>query len=234
MKRECDVAVVGAGILGLAHAYHLARRGLRVVVFERQPRAEGASVRNFGMLWPIGQPPGPLYDLARRSREIWLDVLSASGLWHDACGSLHLAYHDDEAQVLREFVGLAGSTCSATLLTEAEIEARFPMVRSRGLRCGMWSPIEITVDPRQVIGQLPDWLRRVHGIDFVFETAVLGYDRPRVVTAAGDWQADRLLVCTGAAHRRHAGGRFDVAPLPRLRRLSGSARAGAPLRSRAS
>jgi D-hydroxyproline dehydrogenase subunit beta len=213
MKRQYDVAVVGAGILGLAHAYHLARRGLSVVVFERQPRAQGASVRNFGMIWPIGQPPGPLYDLARRSREIWLDVVNAAGLWHDACGSLHLAYHEDEAEVLREFVGMAGSACSATLLTGAEIEARFPAVRSTGLRCGMWSPLEITVDPRQVIGELPDWLHRAHGIDFVFETAVLGYDRPRVVTAAGDWRADRLLVCTGADFRELAPQAFAAAGL---------------------
>src|SRR3954451_8993882 len=103
MTREYDVAIAGAGILGLAHAYHLARRGLRVVVFERQPRAQGASVRNFGMIWPIGQPSGPLYRLAFRSRELWLEVLAASGLWHRHCGSLHLAYHEDEAQVLREF-----------------------------------------------------------------------------------------------------------------------------------
>ena len=76
--RHTDAAVVGAGILGLAHAYHLARRGLSVVVFERQPRAEGASIRNFGMLWPIGQPAGPLYRLARRSLELWLELLQAS------------------------------------------------------------------------------------------------------------------------------------------------------------
>ncbi|HWC89630.1 MAG TPA: FAD-dependent oxidoreductase, partial [Pirellulales bacterium] len=86
-----DDIVVGAGVLGLAHAYHLARRGRRVAVFERSPAAAGASVRNFGMLWPIGQPLGPLRALARRSLEIWLDVLGEAGLPYEQCGSLHLA-----------------------------------------------------------------------------------------------------------------------------------------------
>jgi len=42
------VLVVGAGIVGLAHAFEVRRRGLEVVVLERRARAVGASVRNFG------------------------------------------------------------------------------------------------------------------------------------------------------------------------------------------
>jgi FAD dependent oxidoreductase TIGR03364 len=156
MTRAYDVAVAGAGILGLAHAYHLARRGLRVIVFERHPRAQGASVRNFGMIWPIGQPVGPLYKLARRSRELWLEILQASGLWHERSGSLHLAYHDDEAQVLREFLGVSQAEDQACeLLTARQIADRFPPVRQERLRAGLWSPGEVTVDPRQVIAELP-------------------------------------------------------------------------------
>ena len=98
-----DDVVIGAGIVGLAHAYHLARRGRRVLVIERHPRAQGASVRNFGMLWPIGQPNGDLRLLALYSRTIWLDVLTEAGIWHDKSGSLHVAYADDEARVLTEF-----------------------------------------------------------------------------------------------------------------------------------
>ena len=113
MSRTYDVAVVGAGILGLAHAYHLAERGLRVIVFERQPTAQGASIRNFGMLWPIGQPPGTLYRLARRSLEIWRSILERAGIDHEPVGSLHLAYHDDEAAVLDEFVNRFGRDYSA-------------------------------------------------------------------------------------------------------------------------
>lgn len=104
MTQQFDDAIVGAGIMGLAHAYALAKRGRRVIVFERNARAMGASVRNFGMIWPVGQPAGVPFQTALQSRALWLRVLRESGLWHERTGSLHLAYHDLEAAVLHEFI----------------------------------------------------------------------------------------------------------------------------------
>src|SRR5262245_26688721 len=134
MNSVYDDAVIGAGIIGLAHAYHLASRGRRVVVFERHRQAQGASIRNFGMLWPIGQPAGPLRDLALRSRASWLDVLIRAGLWHDRCGSLHRAYRDDGAVVLGEFAGAAvaaGFSCG--MIHAGAVGAKCPHVRREGL-----------------------------------------------------------------------------------------------------
>jgi glycine/D-amino acid oxidase-like deaminating enzyme len=53
-----ELAVVGAGIVGLAHAYAAARLGRRVVVIDRDARANGASIRNFGFITVTGQERG--------------------------------------------------------------------------------------------------------------------------------------------------------------------------------
>ncbi len=196
MPPTFDDAIVGAGVLGLAHAYQLARRGRRVVVFERNSQACGASIRNFGMLWPIGQPAGPLREMALASREFWLTLLPQANLWHEQTGSLHLAYHEDEAQVLSEFAASQPDTC--TILSPHQVLAKSPAVKSTGLIAGLWSPTEICVDPRQVISQLPTWLAREYGVRFEFGTAVTAYECPRLFAGNKTWQANRLFVCSGA------------------------------------
>lgn len=199
MNGHFDAAVVGAGILGLAHAYALARRGQRVLVLERDTQAQGASVRNFGMIWPIGQPRGQRYDLAMLSRNLWLDLLQTSGLWFDPCGSLHLAYHDDEWQVLREFAATALE--GRVLLTPKEVTARYPNIVPTNLRGGLWSPTETTVDPRQVVRELPNYLERTFGVTFVWNCRVVEITGRQVRTVQGAWSVDRVVVCTGVDFR---------------------------------
>jgi len=197
-EQTADVAVVGAGILGLAHAYSLARRGRSVVVFERAPRACGASVRNFGMIWPVGQPPGRMHQLALRSRQLWQEVLDASGIPYLPTGSLHLVYRDDEAVVAREFCEVgpaAGYHCR--WLDADGVRARTSAVRAEGLQGAIWSPTEATVDPRAALASLPFYLSEELGVEFRMETAVRAIDLPVVEAGADRWHAEAAIVCTG-------------------------------------
>ena len=119
------LAVIGGGILGLAHAYLAAKRGWRVTLFERHQRATGASVRNFGQIWPIGQP-AEMREIALRSRALWMQMLSDTHLPYRPTGSLHVAYRDDEIAVLEE-CGLG------TLLSPSETADRSQAIETRGL-----------------------------------------------------------------------------------------------------
>ena len=103
MKKSYDAIVVGAGIVGLAVARALGVRGKKVLVLEKSQFAVGASIRNFGMIWPIGQTEGTMYERAQLSKSIWIDIAQNSGLWFDQVGSLHLAYTDTEYEVLSAF-----------------------------------------------------------------------------------------------------------------------------------
>ena len=193
-----DLAIVGAGILGLAHAYVAAKAGRSVVVIEKSPRASGASVRNFGMLWPIGQPAGPMLELSLRSRELWLEILDLAKLPRRETGSLHLTYRPDEAAVAQEFAELGprlGYQCA--WLKPQQVLARSHAVQPDGLAGALWSSTELTIDPRQVIQSLPAFLEDQYNVKFLFATAVTAIEHPFLYTGSGRWQAETVIVCSG-------------------------------------
>ena len=197
--QQVDVAVVGAGIVGLAHAWAAAKRGLKVVLFERTDWAVGASIRNFGLLWPVGQPFGPAHERAMRARELWLEVTGKAGLYCANTGSLHLAYREDEQAVLEEFYATAQCQGHGRLMLSAkEALARSGAVQPSGLRAGLWSPTEAMVDPRETIARIPHWLADNFGVQLRFGQMVLGINAPQIQTATEICRADHIFVCTGA------------------------------------
>jgi len=197
-ERRADLAIVGAGIMGLAHAYAAGKRGKRVVVFERSARASGASIRNFGMIWPIGQPHGALHQLALQSRLMWLEVLERSGLPYHADGSLHVVYQDDEAAVAREFAEMAPSLgYECVWLNKEQLLERSSAVKEQGLQGGLWSPLELTVDPPKTIAGLPSFLQEKFGVVFRFVCPVRSIELPSIEAGEERWHVARAIVSSG-------------------------------------
>ena len=192
--------VIGAGIVGLATARALAKRGYAVTVIERTQKAVGASVRNFGMVWPIGQPAGTLYNRAMRSREIWLEVARAGDIWADPVGSLHLAYNTDEWKVLEELHQIfCKEGRSVALLQPGEVLERSPAALKQGLLGGLFSADEVIVDPRQAIAALPGYLTREYGVTFHWGKCVSYIaDQTAYIGNEEEHEADLIVVCSGA------------------------------------
>ncbi len=199
MDRSADVAIVGAGIVGLAHAYMALRKGYKVVLFERDQFAVGASVRNFGLVWPIGQEPGIGLERALRSRIHWQEVSKEAGFWMKNNGSLHVVYHDDELMVLEEFMEIyKDAQFNCELLSPARVRDRSAVVRQEGLLGGLWSETEGTVYAREAIRRIPQWLHEKYGLILKYGHVVTEISVPHVKTARENWRADKVFVCNGA------------------------------------
>ncbi len=195
---HADIAVIGVGIAGLAHAYAAARRGLRAVLFERHQRAVGASVRNFGLVWPIGVPAA-LVDRALFGRRTWLDLASKAGFDCRPNGSLLLAYRPDEHAVLVEFSQTAhAQRLGCQLLSADRVIDRSPAVRADSLLGGLWSPNELTIDPREAISKLPQWLSNEYGVELHFGMPVSRLAGRHIETTTEQWEVDHVYVCSGA------------------------------------
>jgi FAD dependent oxidoreductase TIGR03364 len=190
--------VIGAGIVGLATARALAIRGYKVTAFERNEHAVGASIRNFGMVWPIGQATGPLFERAMLSRSIWKEVCTEADIWHNEVGSLHLAYHDDELAVMSEYAEINRQHRDCKLLNPLQAIEASPAVNPDNLKGALWSGEEMIIESRVAVAQVANYLHKKFDVQFYWNTAITQIAYPTVLSGKQSWQADEIFVCSGA------------------------------------
>lgn len=196
MDKRYDIAVVGAGIVGLACALAAARRGLSVVVIDRDAQANGASIRNFGFITVTGQPRGRVWSRAHRSRAVWDEIAAEAGIGILQRGLWLPVRRPEASAVLEAFMATEmGEGCR--LMTPDEARARAPEVTGPETVAALWSPHDLRVDSRTAIPSLAAWLAARFGVDFLRQTAVHAVEPPRVVTAKGVVEAERVVVCPG-------------------------------------
>ncbi|WP_417694024.1 TIGR03364 family FAD-dependent oxidoreductase [Roseibium sp.] len=191
-----DLAVVGAGIVGLSHALAAVRRGKKVVVIDRDAAANGASIRNFGFVTITGQQAGDCYEKARRSREIWGEVAEQARIPILHEGLTVTARHRESEAVIDAFLETEmGSECHR--LTSAQAVEKVPQLRSNTITAGLYSPHEIRVESKDALPRLVAWLEEAHGVAFLWQTSVRHVETPRVETSRGEIIAESVIICPG-------------------------------------
>jgi glycine oxidase len=153
-----DVAVVGAGLIGLGVAYELAKRGASVTVYDRAEPARAASWAGAGMLAPFSEemPDEEMLALCRASLDVYPafadELRERSGV--DARfrrdGTLHVAL--DEARLAE--LAMHGEIFRAnggdvTVLDRAETLAREPLL-AKSLAGALFVANEAQVDNRRL------------------------------------------------------------------------------------
>ncbi|MFD1841256.1 TIGR03364 family FAD-dependent oxidoreductase [Paracidovorax cattleyae] len=194
-----DLIVVGAGIVGLAHAYTAACRGLSVCVVDKDAACVGASIRNFGFVTVTGQGAGDTWRRARRAREVWEDIAPQAGIDIVHQGLWLTAQRSQALRVLEQFMATEMAE-GCELLAPPEAARRAPALRLDGPRgpaqAVLYSPHEARIESRTAIGLLARWLEEAHGVAFRFGEQVLEVAAPRVRTARATLHAERVAICT--------------------------------------
>ena len=191
-----DLAIVGAGILGLGHALAASRRGLKVVVIDRETEAVGASVRNFGFVTVTGQQQGDCYRRAMRSRDVWEEVAPKAGIPVEHQGLLVVAQRPEAMDCLEAFARTEmGQGCH--LLTAEQTMAQHGAVLSgKPIQGALWSSHERRVESRFAIPKLAAWIQSL-GVTFLRKTLVKEVQKGRVLTTSGVIEATQVVVCPG-------------------------------------
>lgn len=199
------VAVVGAGIIGLACAYELSRGGHTVTVYDAEP-AGGATYAAAGMISPAGEAwygEEALLRLGLASAAMWPDfadrLTTGAGIDVDYrnAGTLLVGKdRDDLANVLRTMTLLVGQGIEAEQLGRKELIEREPTLDGR-VAGGAFLPDDHSVNPRKaaaaLMANLGDRLILANARPDVVDGRCCG-----VVTADGySHQADAVVVAAG-------------------------------------
>jgi len=162
-SREPSVAIIGAGVIGLAIAWRLAARGIAVRIFDRGAAGAGASHAAAGMLAACAEAePGEeaLVALGRESQARWpafaAELLAASGMDVELRpeGTLLLALTaDDQARLTHLLVFQQKLGLPLQWISAADTRRREPHLAGK-LAGAVFSPEDTQVDNRKLVAAL--------------------------------------------------------------------------------
>ncbi len=129
MSRLRDVAIVGAGLLGLAAGRALTARGLDVVLLEQAEIGhQGGGSKGSCRIFRLGYPDPVYVAAARQAGELWRQLEDESGRTL-LLPAPHLTFGTG-LRAVQDAMNQAGAPCE--LLSAAAAAERFPAIRTDG------------------------------------------------------------------------------------------------------
>lgn len=158
---QIDVAVIGAGVAGLASALAITERGHSVCVLERADRpGRGTSTRNSGVIHAgLYYPPGSLKaTLCVEGRDRLYHFCAAHDVPYARPGKLVVAHDDGELPALESLANTAraNGVSDVTIVDRQFIKSREP--HAHGV-AALWSPSTGIIEPEAYVRALVHRLR---------------------------------------------------------------------------
>ncbi|HEU5328172.1 MAG TPA: N-methyl-L-tryptophan oxidase, partial [Thermomicrobiales bacterium] len=202
MSSAYDAIVLGLGAMGSATAYHLARRGTRVLGLDAYPRGhtQGSSHGRSRIIREAYFEAPEYVPLVQRAYHLWRELEAECGqALLTLTGGLNLGAPESEL--------VTGALASARqhqlpyeYLNAAEITARFPGFRPPEDAVAVYEPNAGILAPEACVGAHLDLAMR-HGAVLQFNEPVRHWSADgagvRVDTAQGTYQAARLVIAAG-------------------------------------
>lgn len=208
LPSEVDVAVIGAGIIGVSTAYALAQAGVRVAVFEKSTIACEQSSRNWGWIRTLCRDMAEV-PLAVRANELWRDIHSQVNVGFRQTGILYLAESPADMQKYQQWLDNARPYgVDAVLLDRPATLRRLP-VTNRHWTGGLFSGTDAVAEPNIATHGIAQ-LARLSGCQIMERCAVRGLETSAgrvsgLVTEHGCVRADAVLLAGGAWSRLFCG-----------------------------
>ncbi|MFO1425699.1 MAG: FAD-dependent oxidoreductase [Steroidobacteraceae bacterium] len=205
MTSAADVIVVGGGIVGTSASFFLRRRGLSVILLERDFVGQQASGVNFGNVRRQGRPAFEI-PIANRAIATWrrMRELTGSDVEYLQAGHMRICYRERPELVQRfhdhaREVGPLG--LHLQVLEGAALRERFPWL-GPDVIAGSLSPEDGHANPRLASPAFARAARR-DGAQVLENTPVRGIESAGedFEVSAGDgtrYRAPALLICAGA------------------------------------
>ena len=191
---EVDVCVVGAGIVGLAHAHEARARGLSVAVLDRGDRAVGASVRNFGHVVVSAMADGAALECGLLARERWIELGRRTGLDVLTAGTVIVARAQDELEALQE---VAAQPARGARMITADAAGRLAPIPTAELVGALHAQLDLRVDPRRAAAALAAGLHDDPAARLLWRAPVHAIATGGVRYAGGEVRAAQVIVCPG-------------------------------------